>query len=70
MELSAFPRHSQPQSDHPMMTQAEKGRAFRAVHERDSAFIIPAAREMRDHGTFAFAEEAVSCRDISAMFTA
>jgi hypothetical protein len=53
-----------------MMTQAEKGRAFRAVHERDSAFIIPAAREMRDHGTFAFAEEAVSCRDISAMFTA
>jgi 2-methylisocitrate lyase-like PEP mutase family enzyme len=25
----------------PMLTQAEKGRAFRALHERDSAFIIP-----------------------------
>ena len=24
-----------------MQTQAEKGRAFRALHERDSAFIIP-----------------------------
>jgi 2-methylisocitrate lyase-like PEP mutase family enzyme len=24
-----------------MLTQAEKGRAFRALHERDSAFIIP-----------------------------
>ena len=26
------------------------------------------AREMREHGTFAFADEAVSYRDISAMF--
>src|ERR1700686_3823769 len=24
-----------------MLTQAEKGRAFRALHERDGAFIIP-----------------------------
>src|SRR5258707_13227619 len=24
-----------------MLTQTEKGRAFRALHERDSAFIIP-----------------------------
>src|SRR5207245_5662435 len=24
-----------------MLTQAEKGRAFRALHERDRAFIIP-----------------------------
>jgi len=24
-----------------MLTQAEKGRAFRVLHERDSAFIIP-----------------------------
>ena len=31
---------------------------------------LRAAREMRDHGTFAFAEEAVSYRDINAMFTA
>jgi 2-methylisocitrate lyase-like PEP mutase family enzyme len=25
----------------PMLTQAEKGRAFRALHEHDGAFIIP-----------------------------
>jgi 2-methylisocitrate lyase-like PEP mutase family enzyme len=31
---------------------------------------LRAAREMREHGTFAFAEEAVSYRDISAMFKA
>jgi 2-methylisocitrate lyase-like PEP mutase family enzyme len=31
---------------------------------------LRAAQEMRDRGTFAFAEEAVSYRDISAMFTA
>jgi 2-methylisocitrate lyase-like PEP mutase family enzyme len=29
---------------------------------------LRAAQEMREHGTFAFAEEAVSYRDISAMF--
>jgi 2-methylisocitrate lyase-like PEP mutase family enzyme len=29
---------------------------------------LRAAREMQDHGTFAFAEEAVSYREISAMF--
>lgn len=29
---------------------------------------LRAAREMREHGTFAFAEEAVSYRDVSAMF--
>jgi 2-methylisocitrate lyase-like PEP mutase family enzyme len=29
---------------------------------------LRAAQEMRDHGTFTFAEEAVSFRDISAMF--
>jgi 2-methylisocitrate lyase-like PEP mutase family enzyme len=28
-----------------------------------------AAREMREHGAFAFAEAAVSYRDINAMFT-
>jgi 2-methylisocitrate lyase-like PEP mutase family enzyme len=31
---------------------------------------LRAAREMRDHGTFAFADQAVSYRDISAMFQA
>jgi 2-methylisocitrate lyase-like PEP mutase family enzyme len=31
---------------------------------------LHAAREMREHGTFAFAEQAVSYRDISAMFKA
>jgi 2-methylisocitrate lyase-like PEP mutase family enzyme len=29
---------------------------------------LRAAQEMREHGTFAFAKEAVSYRDISAMF--
>jgi 2-methylisocitrate lyase-like PEP mutase family enzyme len=31
---------------------------------------LRAAREMREHGTFVFAEEAVSYRDLSAMFAA
>jgi 2-methylisocitrate lyase-like PEP mutase family enzyme len=31
---------------------------------------LRAAREMREHGTFTFAEEAVSYREISAMFKA
>jgi 2-methylisocitrate lyase-like PEP mutase family enzyme len=31
---------------------------------------LRAAREMREHGTFTFAAEAVSYRDISAMFGA
>jgi 2-methylisocitrate lyase-like PEP mutase family enzyme len=29
---------------------------------------LGAAREMREHGTFTFADEAVSYREISAMF--
>jgi len=29
---------------------------------------LRAAREMREHGTFVFAEDAVSYRDINAMF--
>ena len=29
---------------------------------------LRAAREMREHGTFAFADDAVSHRDITAMF--
>jgi 2-methylisocitrate lyase-like PEP mutase family enzyme len=29
---------------------------------------LRAAREMREHGTFSFADEAVSFREISAMF--
>ena len=39
-----------------MVTQAEKGAFLRA------------ANEMGDRGTFAFADEAVSYRDITAMF--
>ena len=31
---------------------------------------LRAAREMREHGTFTFAEAAVNYRDINAMFTA
>jgi hypothetical protein len=31
---------------------------------------LRAAREMREHGTFGFADEAVSYRDINAMFKA
>ncbi|SPE40076.1 conserved hypothetical protein [Candidatus Sulfopaludibacter sp. SbA3] len=31
-----------------MLTQTEKGRAFRALHERDQAFLIP---KPRDAGT-------------------
>ena len=41
MAPSAFPRNSQDQRDHPMSTQTEKGQAFRALHQRDHAFIIP-----------------------------
>jgi 2-methylisocitrate lyase-like PEP mutase family enzyme len=33
------------------------------------ASFLSAAREMREHGTFTFAEQAVSYRDISALFT-
>jgi 2-methylisocitrate lyase-like PEP mutase family enzyme len=33
------------------------------------AAFLSAAREMREHGTFTFAEQAVSYRDISALFT-
>ena len=31
---------------------------------------LRAAREMQEHGTFTFADEAVSFREINAMFTA
>jgi 2-methylisocitrate lyase-like PEP mutase family enzyme len=41
MAPSAFPRNSQDQRDYPMSTQTEKGQAFRALHQRDHAFIIP-----------------------------
>ncbi len=41
MELSASPQNSRERIKFTMLTQAEKGRAFRALHERDRAFIIP-----------------------------
>src|SRR5215467_10372637 len=37
----AFRPHSLERSNQRMTTQAEKAKAFRALHERDSAFIIP-----------------------------
>src|SRR6266571_8513361 len=41
MTLLASPQRSAERSNRRMTTQAEKARAFRALHERDSAFIIP-----------------------------
>jgi 2-methylisocitrate lyase-like PEP mutase family enzyme len=41
MEHSAFPRRSQEKGKDCMLTQNQKGRLFRALHERFSAFIIP-----------------------------
>jgi 2-methylisocitrate lyase-like PEP mutase family enzyme len=41
MELSAFLRRSQEKGKARMLTQNEKGQIFRALHERESAFIIP-----------------------------
>src|SRR5580704_1728944 len=40
MEPSAFSQHSR-QSVIAMLTQSDKGQAFRSLHERDGAFIIP-----------------------------
>ncbi len=37
----ADPRNSQDQREHTMKTHMEKGHAFRALHQRDHAFIIP-----------------------------
>jgi 2-methylisocitrate lyase-like PEP mutase family enzyme len=37
----AYPQNSQDQRDQPMTTQTEKGKAFRALHQRNQAFIIP-----------------------------
>jgi 2-methylisocitrate lyase-like PEP mutase family enzyme len=41
MEHSAFPRRSQEKGKDRMLTQNQKGRLFRALHERFRAFIIP-----------------------------
>src|SRR5260370_8955550 len=41
MARSAFPRNSEDERGPPMLTKAEKGRAFRTLHERSRAFIIP-----------------------------
>jgi 2-methylisocitrate lyase-like PEP mutase family enzyme len=41
MEHSAFPRRSQEKGKDRMLTQNQKGRLFRALHERDSTFTIP-----------------------------
>jgi 2-methylisocitrate lyase-like PEP mutase family enzyme len=41
MGLSGYRQNWQDKRNRPMLTQAEKGRIFRALHERDKAFIIP-----------------------------
>jgi 2-methylisocitrate lyase-like PEP mutase family enzyme len=41
MEPSAFPQHSPQKDETNMGTQTEKALAFRALHQRDKAFIIP-----------------------------
>jgi 2-methylisocitrate lyase-like PEP mutase family enzyme len=41
MERSAFPPHRLRPREANMLTQAEKGAAFHALHSRDGAFIIP-----------------------------
>jgi 2-methylisocitrate lyase-like PEP mutase family enzyme len=41
MELWVSLRHCGERRDLPMLTQVEKGRAFRALHESEGAFIIP-----------------------------
>jgi 2-methylisocitrate lyase-like PEP mutase family enzyme len=41
MEPSASPQHLPPKADPRIATRAEKGAAFRALHQRDGAFIIP-----------------------------
>jgi 2-methylisocitrate lyase-like PEP mutase family enzyme len=41
MEPSAFPQHSQGKSDLRIDLRVERGAAFRALHHRDGAFIIP-----------------------------
>src|ERR1700758_456085 len=48
MALLASPQRSAERSNRRMTTQAEKGQAFRALHERNTAFIIP---NPRDAGT-------------------
>lgn len=41
MELSNFPRSLKSQPEAAVQTQSEKGRRFRALHQQESAFIIP-----------------------------
>ncbi|HEY1161156.1 MAG TPA: isocitrate lyase/phosphoenolpyruvate mutase family protein [Terracidiphilus sp.] len=41
MEPSAFPQHPAESIDGRILSRAEKGRVFRALHQRDGAFIVP-----------------------------
>jgi hypothetical protein len=50
-----------------MSTQAEKGRVFRGLHALGA--FLRAAREMKEHGTFTFADEAVAYREINELFS-
>jgi len=67
-----------------MPTQAEKAAAFRALHERPGAFIIPSvggalsrlalaaflrgAREMKDKGGFTWVRDTVPSKELKAIF--
>ena len=59
-----------------MKTQSQKAAAFRALHERDGArspaspSVLFSAPPGKCESTFTFAAEAVSFRDINAMFEA
>jgi 2-methylisocitrate lyase-like PEP mutase family enzyme len=41
MEPSIFPHHSSEKADRRIFTRAEKGAVFRALHQRNDAFMIP-----------------------------
>jgi len=41
MEPSTFPQHSAEKDEQRMLARANKGAAFRALHQREGAFIIP-----------------------------
>jgi len=50
MEPSASPQRSSQQGGRIMLTQAEKGQTFRALHQRGDAFIIPNRGTLARHG--------------------
>jgi hypothetical protein len=47
-----------------------RGRVGSALARASFGALIDAAKEMREHGTFAFADHAVAYRELGAMFDA